>query len=256
MYSKQQIIDTLNSEDIFIDNFLLEAFIKNWKIEPIYEDAQGVEFFDDMAIEKIRNGILQKQPKCEINIIDKDDIKPVEMSVEFHECHEEVIETSVETVEQEDVIEEEIMDSEVIVENEQTQEECSDETIVSADDTPVIHAEISENELPLSIINEVNKEVEKELKNVTLDISNQTLTVLAESIARKITCDVSEFIKKTDLIADAVQLGEYKKDNQILLEKIDELLADNRALIQKIKELEKNSGTFVKLFGNVYVKNK
>ena len=74
MYSKQQIIDTLNSEDIFIDNFLLEAFIKNWKIEPIYEDAQGVEFFDDMAIEKIRNGILQKQPKCEINIIDKNDI--------------------------------------------------------------------------------------------------------------------------------------------------------------------------------------
>ena len=102
----------------------------------------------------------------------------------------------------------------------------------------------------------MNKEVEKELKNVTLDISNQTLTVLAESIARKITCDVSEFIKKTDLIEDAVQLGEYKKDNQILLEKIDELIADNRALIQKVKELEKNSGTFVKLFGNVYVKNK
>ena len=71
MYNKQQIIDTLNNEDIFIDNFILDAFIKNWKIEPIYEDAQGVEFFDDMAIEKIRNGILQKQPKCEINIIDK-----------------------------------------------------------------------------------------------------------------------------------------------------------------------------------------
>ena len=38
--------------------------------------------------------------------------------------------------------------------------------------------------------------------------------------------------------------------------KQDELIADNRALIQKVKELEKNSGTFVKLFGNVYVKNK
>ena len=50
MFSKQQIIDTLNSEDLFIDNFLLDAFIKNWKIEPIYEDAQGVEFFDHMAV--------------------------------------------------------------------------------------------------------------------------------------------------------------------------------------------------------------
>ena len=72
MFSKQQIIDTLNSEDLFLDNFLLEAFIKNWKIEPIYEDAQGVEFFDDMAVEKIRNGIKQKEPKSEINIIDKE----------------------------------------------------------------------------------------------------------------------------------------------------------------------------------------
>ncbi len=251
MYSKQQIIDTLNNEDIFIDNFLLEAFIKNWKIEPIYEDAQGIEFFDDMAIEKIRNGILQKQPKCEINIIDKDEIKPVEMSVEFQECPD-VVEPVVEDIVQEEIVEEEENIEEIVVEQEQ-QCESSEQTEAFS---VAIENEISENSLPLSIINEVNKEVENELKNVTLDISNQTLTVLAESIARKITCDVSEFIKKTDLIEDAVQLGEYKKDNQILLEKIDELIADNRALIQKVKELEKNSGTFVKLFGNVYVKNK
>ena len=256
MYSKQQIIDTLNNEDIFIDNFLLEAFIKNWKIEPIYEDSQGIEFFDDMAIEKIKNGILQKQPKCEINIIDKDSIKPVEMSVEFHECHE-VVDAVTEVV-QEDTVEveecfDEIKEELVIGESQDVISEKKSEIIA---DSSVSEVEITENSLPLSIINEVNKEVENELKNVTLDISNQTLTVLAESIARKITCDVSEFIKKTDLIEDAVQLGEYKKDNQILLEKIDELIADNRALIQKVKELEKNSGTFVKLFGNVYVKNK
>ena len=53
MHNKQQIIDILNTEDFYIDNFILDAFIKNWKIEPIYEDAQGVEFFDDMAIEKV-----------------------------------------------------------------------------------------------------------------------------------------------------------------------------------------------------------
>ena len=52
MFSKQQIIDTLNSEDLFIDNFLLEAFIKNWKIEPIYEDAQGVEFLMTWLLKK------------------------------------------------------------------------------------------------------------------------------------------------------------------------------------------------------------
>lgn len=111
-------------------------------------------------------------------------------------------------------------------------------------------------ELPVSIINEVNKEVENELKNVTLDISNQTLAVLAESIARKITYDVADFIKKTDFIEDAVQLGEYKKDNKLMLEKIDELIADNKILIQRIEELEKENKSFVKVFGNIYVKNR
>ncbi len=228
MYSKQQIIDTLNSEDFFIDNFILEAFIKNWKIEPIYEDAQGVEFFDDMAIEKIRNGIKQKQPKCEINIIDKDEIKPVEMSVEV----EENIEPQ-QSTHQADIVEEDN-------ENPKVSEHFENETV---------------QELPVAIINEVNKEVENELKNITLDISNQTLAVLAESIARKITSDVADFIKQTDFIEDAIQLGEYKKDNQLLVEKIEEVMSDNKILVQRIQELEKENRSFAKVFGNIYIKN-
>ena len=50
MFNKEKILEILNQEDTYIDNFILEAFIKNWKIDPIYEDAQGVEYFDDMAI--------------------------------------------------------------------------------------------------------------------------------------------------------------------------------------------------------------
>lgn len=221
MFSKDKIIEILNEEDLYIDNFLLEAFIKNWKIEPIYEDAQGVEFFDEMALEKIRNGIKQKQPKCEINIMDKDDIKPVDMAVE-------VSETFVNSEEQ------------------SAEEPCKTEQNNEQDLVP---------ELPVSILNEVNKEVENELKNVTLDISNQTLAVLAESIARKITYDVADFIKKTDFIEDAVQLGEYKKDNELLIKKVEEIISDNKILIKRIEELEKENRSFVKLFGSIYVKN-
>lgn len=238
MYSKQQIIDTLNSEDLFIDNFLLEAFIKNWKLEPIYEDAQGVEFFDDMAVEKVRNGIKQKAPKCEINIIDKDDIKPVDMSVEISEKPDET-EIDQETPEEIDV--------QPTPENQEKNE-------------PEIEIEVPIKELPVAIFEEVNKEVQNELENemkqVTLDISNQTLAVLAESIARKITCDVADFLKKTDFMEDAVQLGEYKKDNQILLQKIDEMISDNKILIKRIQELETENKSFVKLFGSIYAKNK
>lgn len=237
MFNKQQIIDALNSEDFFIDNFILDAFIKNWKIEPIYEDANGVEFFDDMAIEKIKNGIKQKQPSCEINIIDKNEIKPVDMSVEISENP---------VGDETNIAEEENQDSS---KNEEQKKDS------------FVESETKENndiikELPVAVIEEVNREVENELKNVTLDISNQTLAILAESIARKITSDVADFIKKTDFIEDAVQLGEYKKDNQILLEKIDELISDNKILIKRIEELEKDNKSFVKLFGNIYAKSK
>ena len=78
--------------------------------------------------------------------------------------------------------------------------------------------------------------------------------MLAESIARKITYDVADFIKKTDFIEDAVQLGEYKKDNQLLLEKVEEVVSDNKLLVKRIEELEKDKGSFVKLFGNIYIK--
>lgn len=237
MFSKEKIIEILNSEDLYIDNFLLEAFIKNWKIEPIYEDANGTEFFDDMAIEKIRNGIKQKQPKCEINIMDKDEIKPVDMAVEISEQAENF---DLPQNEQENTPQE------------PKPSQPEEEAIPVAQAEPVQEV----TELPVAILNEVNKEVENELKNVTLDISNQTLAVLAESIARKITYDVADFIKKTDFIEDAVQLGEYKKDNQILLQKIDELISDNKILIKRIEELEKDNKCFVKLFGNIYVKNK
>lgn len=230
MFNKEKIIEILNSEDLFIDSFILEAFIKNWKIEPIYEDANGIEFFDEMAIEKIRNGIKQKQPKCEINIMDKDDITPVDMAVEIPETP---------AAEQEDPHDNVVNESEVVCEEENNNEDLGEP-----------------KELPVTILNEVNKEVENELKNVTLDISNQTLAVLAESIARKITYDVADYIKKTDFIEDAVQLGEFKKDNQILLGKIDELVSDNKILIKRIEELEKDRNSFVKLFGNIYVKNR
>lgn len=236
MFSKDNIIEVLNKEDLFIDNFILEAFIKNWKIESIYEDANGVEFFDDMAVEKIRQGIKQKtQPKYEINIMDKDDIKPVDMAVEIPE----------------NTLVEEIV--------EEPSEEPAEEVKQIEEEIPKI-PETELKDFPVTVLQEVayevNREVENELKNVTLDISNQTLAVLAESIARKITYDVADFLKKTDFMEDAVKLGECKKDNEILVEKIDELICDNKILIQRIEELEKESDSFAKLFGNVYIKNK
>lgn len=214
MFNKEKILEILNQDDTYIDNFILEAFIKNWKIDPIYEDANGVEYFDEMAIEKIRNGIKQKnQPK--INIIDKNDIKPVDMSVEAPE-DKMAEQTECKTFNNEEPL---------------TKEE---------------HVE-----LPI----EVKKRVDNELQNVTIDISNQTLAILAESIAKKITSDVADFIKRTDFTEDAILLGECKKDNQVLAQKLEEVLIDNKLLVARIEELEKENQSFAKIFGNIYVKS-
>ena len=217
MFSKEKILEILNQEDTYIDNFILEAFIKNWKIDPIYEDAQGVEYFDEMAIEKIRNGLKQKAPS-KINVIDKNTIKPVDMSVEAP------------------------------MDNYETQTDISTPVHIPQE---IVKQEEEHVELPI----EVKKRVDNELQNVTIDISNQTLAILAESIAKKITSDVADFIKKTDFTDGAVQLGEYKKDNEILTQKIDELMTDNKILVQRIEELEKENQAFNKVFGNIYLKS-
>lgn len=60
MYSKTDIIKKLSGEGQFIDNFILDAFIKNWHIDPIYEDENGVEFFDDASYANIKSLITQR----------------------------------------------------------------------------------------------------------------------------------------------------------------------------------------------------
>lgn len=226
MFNKEKILEMLNQDDLFIDNFILEAFIKNWKIDPIYEDAAGVEYYDEMAVEKIRNGIKQKsQPKFEINIMDKDEIKPVDMSVEIPV----------------DIPVEESIESESTSQEENTEEPQE------------VEHEIVQVEA--SVPSEPRQASENELTNVTLDISNQTLAILAESIAKKITTDVADYIKRTDFIEDAVSLGEYKKDNQLLVQKVEELLRDNKVLVRRMEQLDSENRSFVKLFGNIYIKN-
>lgn len=219
MFNKEKILEIINQDGLYVDSFIFDAFVKNRKIDPIYEDENGVEYFDEMTIEKIKNGISQKsQTKCEIHIMDKDDIKPVDMAVEIP------VDAPVEDAAQ-----------------------------AAQEEPDVFEGEITS--VPVDLPMEIQREVEAELQNVTLDISNQTLAVLAESIARKITSDVSEFLKKSDFLEDAVQYGEMKQDNKILVEKMEEMLCDNKILVQRIEELENEANSYVKLFGNVYIKN-
>ncbi len=210
MLSKDEIIKLLNDDDNFVDSFILDAFIKNWKIEAIYEDENGVEFFDEAAFEKIKAALVNKPEPIKQEPVE--DLPIIEHHEFVQEEKHEVVEPIV--FEQEKVIEPEFV--------------------------PV--SEASQKADPA------------ELKNFTLDITNQTLNVLAKSIADKITDDISGYLKKNEWLDEAFNAGSFKKDNEVLAAKLNEILNDNKVLIKRIQELEAENDSFVNVFANIYVK--
>ena len=106
MYSKADIIKKLSSEGQFIDNFILDAFIKNWHIDPIYEDENGIEFFDDASYANIKSLMTQRdklnknQSVCKNNnIIEKEEKeKQKEETKEEEEEEKKVVQTSLEKI--------------------------------------------------------------------------------------------------------------------------------------------------------------
>lgn len=115
------------------------------------------------------------------------------------------------------------------------------ETTVFENNTPIdLPSNIENNELASTQTS--NK---SELRNLTLDVTTQTLQMLAESVAKKITED----IKNSDMAEKLIEAGGYKKDNEILSQQVQELIDHNKKLSERIEQLEKREGFFQKLIG-------
>lgn len=179
MYNQKDIEKTLIEFNYFIDEVTLSNFIKNWKIDPIYEDEDGVEFFDNMAIAKLKKGIsLKSQGFSNDQIIYHiNKILPEKLGATAKE---------------------------------ETKKEVSAVSISTG----------------------------SEMKNVTLDVTNQTLQMLADAVAEKITSGIQEQIKGSDFVKQLLEDSTLKKDNQELSQKVEELTEDNKKLSKRIAELE------------------
>ena len=115
------------------------------------------------------------------------------------------------------------------------------ETTVLENNTPIdLPSNIENNELASTQTS--NK---SELRNLTLDVTTQTVQMLAESVAKKITED----IKNSDMAEKLIEAGGYKKDNEILSQQVQELIDHNKKLSERIEQLEKREGFFQKLIG-------
>lgn len=119
-------------------------------------------------------------------------------------------------------------------------ENPNNETTVLENNNPMdLPSNIEQNEIMGS---QQNK---PELRNLTLDVTTQTLQMLAESVAKKITED----IKNSDMAEKLIEAGGYKKDNEILSQQVQELIDHNKKLSERIEQLEKREGFFQKLIG-------
>ena len=200
MFNRESILKSLNTENYYIDKHSLDLFLEDWKIESIYEDEDGLEFYDDLALEKIKKGIsLKAQGYSDEQIITK--LSRMEAKVEKTPEPAQPVQP--------------IMVSDLLnQQNENTEEEnASTEVLVQDEKQP---------------------EVIPQGKSFTLDVSSQTLQMLAEAVAKKISDDITN----SDMVNRLVEAGGYKRDNEILAKQVKELLEHNKELSQRIEQLE------------------
>ena len=193
MFNRETILKNLNSENYYIDKHSLDLFLHDWNIDSIYEDEDGLEFYDDLSLDKIKKGIsLKAQGYSDEQIITK--LQKMEAKVEKINKEEPV---------------QPILVKDYISIKEETQPEIV-ETSTVTDLTP------------------------KTEKSFTLDVTSQTLQMLAEAVAKKISDDITN----SDLSSKLIEAGGYKRDNEILAKQIQELLEHNKELSARIEQLE------------------
>lgn len=188
MFNRESILKTLNSENYYIDKHSLDLFLSDWKIDSIYEDEDGLEFYDDLALDRIKKGIsLKAQGYNDDQIISR--LQRIEPQVE--KTNEPIQPILVK-----DYLEK--------------QEEPVEEESTTTDLTP------------------------KPEKSFTLDVTSQTLQMLAEAVAKKISDDITN----SDMATRLIEAGGYKRDNEIMAKQIQELLEHNKELSARIEQLE------------------
>jgi len=193
MYSKEELKEKLNKTNPSMDIEIINICLKRWHIDPVYENEEGIEYFDELTIAKLNQGIILKE------------------------------------------------------------QGSTDEEIIS-----IINKVITESITPLpvkkSIIQLENTPKEGKLENITIDITNQTLTLLAESIAEKISKDLTQKLNENNINQPIIDMGKLKRDNEILAGQIEKLLEENKKLTETINILLEERDSFKKIYGSFYMK--
>ena len=212
MFNRETILKSLNAENYYIDKHSLDLFLNDWKIDSIYEDEDGLEFYDDLSLEKIKRGIsLKAQGYSDEQIISK--LQRMEAKIEKKE--------------------------------EPVQPILVKDYIDVSEEAPAEDVNETEEEHIITDLTPTEKYVPEESssaeiasqKSFTLDVSSQTLQMLAEAVAKKISDDITN----SDMATRLIEAGGYKRDNEILAKQVQELLDHNKELSARIEQLESHT---------------
>jgi len=192
MYTIEQLKEKIEENDHYIDIDEISSYLKNWRIDPVYEDDDGIEYFDDLAASKFNQGIILKGNGKN--------------------------------------------DEEVML--------ILNKGVINSANMPTIKhtLQVNDNLVP------------NEFKKITVDITTQTLALLAESIAQKITCDIANKVKDTNIFNSAADVGKLTRDNEILANQVKKLLGENHKLISRVNFLQQENAKFKHIFGSVFMK--
>ncbi len=194
MFNRDTILKNLNAENYYIDKHSLDLFLNDWKIDSIYEDESGLEFYDDLALDKVKRGIsLKAQGYSDEQIITK--LQRMEAKVEKKE-------ENVQPIFVKDYLD--------------VPQETQPELIEDTEEDSITDLTPQRD------------------KSFTLDVSSQTLQMLAEAVAKKISDDITN----SDMATRLIEAGGYKRDNEILAKQVQELLEHNKELSARIEQLE------------------
>lgn len=195
MFTKEQLFEKVNNSGLAAklpEISEIASFLKLWRIDPIYEDEESKEYYDEMAISKLKHALrLKEQGK-------------------------------------------------------------NDEEISSIVNNGIIN--------PINAPAVRNTAVQSShshghgMNKVTLDVTSQTLSLLAESIAHKITGEIADRMRNDELMQPAMDSARLTRDNEILAKQVEKLLEENKKLITRNNTLLKENAKFKHLFGNWYAK--
>ncbi len=211
MFNRDTILKSLNTENYYIDKHSLDLFLEDWRIESIYEDENGFEFYDELALEKIKRGIsLKAQGYTDEQIVAK--LAKIEARVEKYEEPPKPVQPVILDEKGEEI--------------EGRLEEVANNLVAQEQPRVQPQAEILQ---------------QPQGKSFTLDVSSQTLQMLAEAVAKKISDDITN----SNWTQQLIEAGGYKRDNEILAKQVKELVEHNNELSKRIEQLEsKESKSF------------